>query len=406
MRILFLSDFFPPSFGGVERVAAALAGDAQHRGVSVAVLTQRLDPQWPRQEVLEGCEVFRYDVDTRNTFTHYASAARNSRSLFATVTKRLEPHLVHGHLPFSSFFLLRKIREAGLPLVQTFYGPWYAEYLYESKHLPGNGPLWKSALLPFWRPAMAAFMFRAQQSVLRASARIVTLSDYSRDWLRKFSVEASDPRVQVIPGGVDCSVFSPVENRKEVRGKLGLPSDIPILFSLRRLVPRMGLEELVRAVARVRGKSGTAPLLLIGGEGALRGRLQTLIAELRLESAVRLLGKVPERLLPDYYRAADLLVMPTVAHENFGLPVLEAWACGTPVVAAAQGSLRELVESRAPEFLLKEVTPEAISEMVIRWLRSSALGESRKRWPMLARDFDWERITPRYRELYEEALGG
>jgi glycosyltransferase involved in cell wall biosynthesis len=406
MRVLMLSDFFPPSFGGVERVAAALAGCAQRRGTSIAVLTQRLDAGWPRQEVLDGCEVFRYDVDRRNTLTHYSSAARNARSLFATVLKKVEPHLIHGHLPFSSFFLLEKIRACGLPLVHTFYGPWHAEYLYESKRLAADGPLWKSALLPVWRPAMAAFMYRAQRKVLRASSRIITLSEYSRRSLRTFGVKASDPRVRIIPGGVDGSAFSPAEDVDGVRSKLGLPSDIPILFSLRRLVPRMGLEALVRAVCRMRERCGENILLLIGGEGPLAGRLRNLVGELRLEVSVRLLGRVPEDLLADYYRASDLFIVPTVAHENFGLPVLEAWACGTPVVAAAQGSLRELLEGRAPGYLLKEVTPEAIAEAVARLLRSSPPGENRKRWPALAREFDWERLAARYEALYEEALRG
>jgi glycosyltransferase involved in cell wall biosynthesis len=408
MRILFISDFFLPSLGGVERILADLSRELVRNGHRVLVLTQKLDAASPGEERAGGIDVVRFPVDRRNTIAHYGSAAAGSKIEFERALERFRPDRIHSHLTLSSFFLLSAIGRSGIPLIQTFYGPWYAEYVFQSRRLGawGRMPVWKTALLPVWRPPMAAVMYVMQRKVLRSASRIITLSRFSLSWLGKFGIDPSSPRVQVIPGGVRLEVFSPGEGPEAARDKLGLSSKTRVIFTLRRLVPRMGLEALIRAIPLVRQRHRESVTLLIGGEGPLRASLSGLVRELHLEDSVRLLGRVPEELLADYYRASDLVVLPTLAHENFGLPVVESWACGAPVVAVSQGSLRELLASRMPEYLAQQATPEALSEKIRFALERPDRTGVRERCVRLAREFGWSEIGPRYENLYRQAAPG
>ena len=153
--------------------------------------------------------------------------------------------------------------------------------------------------------------------------------------------------VHVVRPGVDVERFSPGD-RRAARRQLGIdaPDDRPVAVTARRLVPRMGIDVLLAAwsqVVEARGSSAR-PLLLVVGDGEQRAALETQAARLGLAQDVRFLGKVSDDDLVAAYRAADVAVAPSVALEGFGLVVLEALACGTPVVGSAVAGLREALE--------------------------------------------------------------
>lgn len=111
--------------------------------------------------------------------------------------------------------------------------------------------------------------------------------------------------------------FSFVDDYHIVRKELDLPLDYPILFTVRRLVARMGLENLIVAMKQV-VKQIPEVLLLIGGKGYLEDSLHAMVRELNLESNIKFLGFIPDEKLPKYYQAANLFILPTMALEGFG----------------------------------------------------------------------------------------
>jgi glycosyltransferase involved in cell wall biosynthesis len=139
-----------------------------------------------------------------------------------------------------------------------------------------------------------------------------------------------------------------------------LPADRTILVTVRNLVPRMGLEHFVRAVAMVRDEV-PGILALIGGEGPLRAELERLIQRHQVKDHVRMLGFIPEDDLPKYYQAADLVVMPTYELEGFGLVTVEALACGTPVLGTPVGATPEILREIDPSLLTGGTQAEAIA---------------------------------------------
>ena len=147
-----------------------------------------------------------------------------------------------------------------------------------------------------------------------------------------------------IPGGVDLFRFHPPHGgRGRVKQELGLPFDKTIFLTIRNLVPRMGIDNLIEAFNQGRILQQNS-LCLIGGDGPLKEQIKTTIKHDRLDHCMRLLGYVPEALLPKYYQAADFFILPTGTLEGFGLVILEALASGTPVIGTPVGAIPEIID--------------------------------------------------------------
>ena len=173
-----------------------------------------------------------------------------------------------------------------------------------------------------------------------------------------------------VPGGVDLARFAPAEDKAAVRQALGLPTDRRLLLSVRRLAGRMGLDALVEAMPAVVARHPDV-LLLIGGKGPERERLERLIDERGLRDHVRLLGFLPDAALAAHYQAADVFVLPTVALEGFGLVTVEALACGVPVIGTPIGATPELLTPLDPRLVADAATPLALSRSILGFLEGT-----------------------------------
>ncbi|HJM72079.1 MAG TPA: glycosyltransferase family 4 protein [Acidimicrobiales bacterium] len=152
----------------------------------------------------------------------------------------------------------------------------------------------------------------------------------------------------VVPPGVDTARFQPLDSaeRASVRQELGLPVDAPLVVSVSRLVPRKGMDTLIRAAARLRDRVPDV-VVAIAGSGRDRARLEGLIAS--TGAPVRLLGRVPDEVLPGLYGAGDVFSMSCrnrwggLEQEGFGIVFVEAAAAGVPAVAGESGGSAEAV---------------------------------------------------------------
>lgn len=180
-----------------------------------------------------------------------------------------------------------------------------------------------------------------KKSVTRA-AIIATVSEYSRQMiLDHYDVE--EDRVIVTPNGVDLSTFN-AENREKSRRLISSRYGIEdFVLTVGRLEPRKNHVTLIRAYARLKGKYGEMPrLVIIGQKDFGYTKIYSEIIRLRLNKDVVILHDISDDMLPHFYRAAIFVVYPSHA-EGFGLPVLEAMASGTPVIASNTTALPEVV---------------------------------------------------------------
>lgn len=275
----------------------------------------------------------------------------------------------------------------GLPWVVHFHGPWADEAISQ-----GGGKL------AGWLKR------RLERSVYRHADRVIVLSDAFRNLLCE--TYGIDPkRVTVIPGGVDLDRFEAAvsTNRETARKQFGWPTDRPIVLTVRRLVPRMGLDALIDAMKIVQAKVPNA-LCLIAGRGPLAEALVQKIDAAGLNDTVSPIGFVPDEDLPLAYRAADVTIMPSETLEGFGLSAAESLAAGTPVLVTPVGGLPEVVSDLDPKLVLPEATASAIGAGLAQALANpSSLPSADACRAYAAKTFDWQVIAARIAAVYAEA---
>jgi len=198
-----------------------------------------------------------------------------------------------------------------------------------------------------------------ERAVVSRAERVVVLSDFMRRRLIDCH-RADAERIRLIPGAVDTEIFAPCLDRRSIRASLGLTEEEFVLLTVRNLEPRMGVDTLVHALVRLRREIPRIRLL-IGGRGSLRALLELQVKQLGLDGCIRLMGFVPEDRLPDYYRAADLFVLPTAQLEGFGLVTVEALASGTPVFGTPIGATEEILGKLDHSLVAKGADSESLA---------------------------------------------
>ena len=240
-----------------------------------------------------------------------------------------------------------------------------------------------------------------EATAIRNARRVVVLSRFTRGLLLRRDPSVAG-RAVVIGAGVDLVRFSPGD-QGEARRRLGLDEDgPPLLLTVRRLEVRMGVEELLHAVAEV---LRTQPLrLAVIGDGSLRPHLERVARRLGLAQAVSFLGRVADEKLPDWYRAADLFVLPTVAYEGFGMVTVEALACGTPVVGTPVGATPELLEALDPRLVSASAEAGDLAAAIADGL-GLAGDEFRRRCRAYACErYAWEPVVERWEAALVETV--
>jgi D-inositol-3-phosphate glycosyltransferase len=245
---------------------------------------------------------------------------------------------------------------------------------------------------------------KAEGQVIGCSDAILASSPDEADQLE--GLYGADPgRIEIVPPGVNHEVFFPGD-RSRARAALGLGlANEPVLLFVGRIQPLKGAAVAVMALAA--SGAGDATLVIVGGPSGRDGaaelrRVRALVAEQGLSERVRFVRPQPHDSLPDYYRAADVCLVPSRS-ESFGLVALEAAACGTPVVAAAVGGLRSLVADGHTGFLVEGRDPvayaERVDELLLHPELAARLGSAASR---RARRYCWSTTAARLRRLYAD----
>lgn len=187
---------------------------------------------------------------------------------------------------------------------------------------------------------------RLMVGAVQRAQRVFAVSQSLRQWVIGWGL-ASD-RIEVVANGVDRAVFYPLD-KHAARQALGVADGVPVLLSVGGLVPRKGLHRVIALLPALRQQFPTLQYWLVGGgsaEGDYRQQLEAQVAVLQLTDAVRFFGALPPEQLRQPLSAADVLVLAS-RNEGWANVLLEAMACGLPVVATAVGGNAEVVADSA-----------------------------------------------------------
>ena len=258
---------------------------------------------------------------------------------------------------------------------------------------------------PEYRHTLNSFLYARPMlnAAARKAAHIVTVSNYSKTQIME-TLGTPASKISVIHCGVSAQFHGHGDNQKFQNAAQILGINRPFLLYVGNLKPHKNVSTLLRAYAQLRHAKRIAHSLLIVGDDA---RWKRSLVEESLRLGIRdstvFVPFVSAELLPRLYAAADVFVMPSTV-EGFGLPVLEAMACGTPVVCSNAASLPEVAGDAALYF--DPASPEELAAQIDRLVHSEDLRASlREKGLQRAKQFTWQEFTRKHMDLYYRLLG-
>jgi glycosyltransferase involved in cell wall biosynthesis len=387
MKIAFAIPWFLPNKGGAELGAWELARRLVARGHQVRVVTPRFRLDWPASETIDGIEVRRYVSLAPSRFTRLSEIMHCGQAVPGVLhhLNDFQPDLVHLHyLFFTGYAAMAWSRWNRRPAIITLVG----NDVYDPYYVP------------------CSFMAPVNRWMVRRADKVAAASSFIRDVIAEKFGRPRD-QVDLVPYGVDLTRFHPVDigTIAALRRQLSLPEHRPIVLTVQRLHERKGVNYYLEAARRMLAVRPNLFFVVVGS-GPERDTLETLSKRLGLSENIRFTGKVLDGELPLYYQAADLFAFHTL-HEGFGIVLLEAMACGKPVVTTRAGGTLDIVVEGDGGHLVQPRDAEALAERVLRVLadpnEARRMGERNRL--RVEENFNWDRLTDRYMTLYEEATG-
>jgi D-inositol-3-phosphate glycosyltransferase len=387
--------------GGMNVYLSELSKELGRLGHQVDVFTRFQDTDTEQiQELGPGARIIHLPAgplapyDKNRLVEHIDEFACNIE-MFA-MANRLRYDVVHSHYWVSGLVGRQLQQSWGVPLVQMF-------------HTLGH---MKNRVAKSEGEREVGERARSETDVMRWADRLVAATPLEQEQMVRL-YGADEEKIAVVPAGVDTSLFYP-RDKDAVRRLLGLPDpETPILLFVGRIERLKGIDTLLEAVAVVsRTCTGrNLKALIVGGggqteeENAELKRVVQLHRDLNLEEQVEFVGSKPQEMLPLYYAAADITIMPS-HYESFGLVAVESMASGTPVIASNVGGLSYTVVDGETGYLVEEENHFALAEQVHSLLKypelKERMGEAAARHAL---QYSWENIAEQIVAVYEYEMG-
>jgi len=362
--------------GGVEKVVFEVSRRLVRMGVDVTVIT--LNTVMAKSfEILEGIKVYRCRPISLTEAARVQLTVSPSLPLKIIETCKIEkPDIIHANNRF--FFtticgaMLKKI--IGKPLVTTLHlGPVFL----------GGG---------FFDFIINTYEKTVSKWIIQSSDEIIAVSNAVMK--HTLSLGASSSKVKVIPNGVDLEEFKP---RRELE-KTGVKR---IIF-VGRLFPNKGIQYLVKAAQIVLAKHPCVEFIIVG-RGPMEAELRKMVRRLNIEHAFKFLGIVPS--VPEVMNQCDIFVRPSLT-EGMPLTILEAMACGLPVIASKIPGSSEVVKDGETGILVEVGNVEQLGNAIIRLLEDENYAERirTRAYEFVKKHYSWDRIAEEYLKTYNDVL--
>jgi glycosyltransferase involved in cell wall biosynthesis len=386
MKVCIVSPLFNPLIGGPGRQAVAMTKQLIKEGVDTVVISRRVSGI--RGEI-EDVEV------------HYVSTI--SSHVYNLTEFSIRNFLIAANFALGAAIKLFKLRErfdivqfysASLPLLLCLPLLKILGKKVVAKTTGGRGGKEAGGLDNFFLKPLLVPIFKYTDKFIAVSDEIMN---------RLLKEGYSKKMIIKIPNGVDAERFSPPleSRRKQLRNKFGFPEENVFLYS-GRIVRGKGLESLMRAMVDV-VKINDKILLVLIGSGDLDKSLKDMVCELGLEKHVKFKGLIEN--VDEYLDASDIFIFPSFSE---GMPnsLLEAMACGLPVIASKIGGVVDVVEDGKSGILFEAGDVSGLASAMVRLLNDNELrfklgAEARKR---IVENFSIDKIADEYINLYKEVL--
>jgi glycosyltransferase involved in cell wall biosynthesis len=378
MKIAHITATFPPYWGGTGNVCFNNARELVRLGHEIHVFTVFMQ-NTPIEEIIEGVHVHRL-----KSLFHVGNAYILTGLLFLQ-----DFDIIHLHYPFfGGEFAALAAKWWNIPLVITYH---------QDVILKGFLMILEKLL----RVTISSWVLRNAEIVL------FTTCDYANVSSALKLLHGREHRIGALPNGIDVRQFYPGQSNEFITHIYKLNNEEKIVLLVARLDQAhyfKGVPIFIKAIAQL-----PEPIkAIIVGDGDLKHYYEKISHSFNLQNRIYFPGSVPTEDLPDYYRMADVTVLPSITmSEAFGLVLLESLACGTPVIASDLPGVRTLVEENTDGYLVKPGDVDDLQGKLLNML--SLTDQQRKNMGIAGRKkvekkFTLEQISKSLEEVYKQVL--
>ncbi|WP_298733502.1 glycosyltransferase family 1 protein [uncultured Chitinophaga sp.] len=405
-RIAFISDHASPiaALGGVDTggqnvYVGELAYQLARKGYEVDIFTRWEHAQLPQVvQWRNGVRVVHIKAGPvecipKEQLLPYMADFRENMLAFMR-NEQIQYDLIHANFFMSALVALELKAILHVPFVVTFHALGHVRRIHQGE-----------------QDKFPPERLDIESSAIKLADYIIAECPQDREDLIKY-YNAPPDKIRVVPCGVNTEEMFPVDQRL-ARMKLKLPQDDFVLLQLGRMVQRKGVDNVIRALTKLRYTGTRIRLIIVGGEDEVCGlgynpeiaRLKQLAKELGVQHCVTFAGRKGREELKYYYAAADIFIT-TPWYEPFGITPLEAMACGTAVIGADVGGIKYSILDGKTGLLVPPKDPQALADKINELLmRRPVLEEmGRNGIKRVQALFTWERVAQLMSRLYDKAI--
>ncbi len=378
MKILQVTNLFSPVHGGAAEVPYQLSKELAKRGHDVAVYTSDAKMGQERFTPVTGVKISPFKT-LFGLATFYVTPAIIGQA--KVEIKQTNVIHLHNYRTFQNVVVHHYARKYGIPYVLQAHGS-----------LPRI--MGKKILKQLYDNAWG-------YRLLHDAARVFAVTDFEAAQYKSMGVSAD--RVEIVPHGVDLAEFNSLPKKGDFKRKYGLKEDQRIILYLGRIHQIKGLDLLVEAFADIARVQDNVNLVITGPDDGYLSTLKRLVSNLNIGERVLFTGLLDRQEKLKAYIDADVYVLPS-SYEIFGITILEACACGTPVVITDRCGIADVINGQAG--IAVPYDKEQLASAITHLLNDDkARLEFGKRGKLLVRDrFNWERIAKQVEGIYMTVL--
>ncbi|QHN06215.1 glycosyltransferase family 4 protein [Methanothermobacter sp. THM-1] len=379
MKILIVAPYFPPRAGGVEHYTYNISKNLLDMGHKITVITSA------NKSAEEDHGIMIIRIKSRVSISNTPIDLTLVSSI-SNILRKETFDVVNAHTPVPFYADMAAIasKRMKVPFVLTYHN----DVIKESWPLRTLSSIYNKTLL---------------QLTLKSSDRIITPSPYVHN--ESEMINEFIERTVWIPPGVDTEVYKP--GRSDWKSRYGLPENSKIILfvgAMNRGHTHKGVDVLLRAFSMIKDED---TYLVLAGTGDMIPDYKRISESLGIINRTLFTGFIDEETLIDLYRASDMLVLPTLnIAEGFGMVLIEANACGKPVIGSRVGGIKYVIRDGETGLLVPPGDPEALADAIRRLIedpeKAEVMGQNGRK--MVEKNYTWERSSRITEKVFQEVI--
>ena len=380
MKILQVLPFFTPARGGSVIAPYNLSRELAKRGHKITIITTDFEYNKEYTQTLEDLKI--------KVFFFHCIANLKLFLITPSMKKWLKKEIrnfdvvhMHNYRTFQNIIVYHYTRKYEIPYIIQAHG----------------------SVLPFFQKQILKKLFDLffGYKILKNASKIIALTKNEAEQYKKIGVD--EDKIEIIPNGINISEYNNLPKKGEFRKKYKIKKNEKIILYLGRIHKIKGIDLLVNAFADISKLLKNVKLVIAGPDGGFLLTLKKQIEDLNLTDKILFTGPLYEKSKLEAYVDADVYVLPSV-YEVFGITLLEACACGTPIITTKNGREFDWIEDKVGYIIEYDIGK--LRDVIIRVLSDEGLrrrfGERGKK---LVRDmFGWDNVAKEMEEVYEESI--